>query len=291
MCPFSRGAFHESEFLPPEAAGKKWAKATGKGSALAGSSSEIDPPPRGALADKAASILMQVLYAARYARFDLLCAVARLAQKISKWTVECDLALLRLMSYIHSTLGHRLVGYVGDAPVDVGVHVYADADFAGDPSTKRSTTGVHVCLRGTYTYFPINGQSKRQECVSHSTPEAEIVAADWALMREGIPTLDLWDVVIKKGQKVIFHDDNESMIKVCKSGKNPTMRHMLRSHGVSVAWLKEQFDSGNYDLRYVPYGLSGGRYLYKELRQRRQMERQLQVDWVAPQSRRLTFQS
>ena len=195
---------------------------------------------------------MQVLYAARYARFDLLCAVARLAQKISKWTVECDLALHRLMSYIHSTLEHRLVGYVGDALTDVGVHVYADADFAGDPSTKRSTTGVHVCLRGTHTYFPINGQSKRQECVSHSTPEAEIVAADWALRREGIPTLDLWDVVVKKGQKVIFHDDNESMIKVCKSGKNPTMKHMLRSHGVAVAWLKEQFDSGNYDLRYVP---------------------------------------
>ena len=146
VCPYCRGAFHESEFLPPEKAGKKWAKAKsgstvpasggGKGSALETDAPEIAPPPRGALADKAASILMQVLYAARYARFDLLCAVARLAQKISKWTVECDLALHRLISYIHSTLEHRLVGYVGDALTEVGVHVYADADFAGDPSTK-----------------------------------------------------------------------------------------------------------------------------------------------------------
>ena len=104
--------------------------------------------------------------------------MAKLAQKISKWTIECDLALHRLMSYIHSTLDHRLVGYVGDQRSDVQVHLYADADFAGDPSSKKSTTGVHLCLRGPLTYFPINGQSKRQGCVSHSTPEAEIVAAD-----------------------------------------------------------------------------------------------------------------
>ena len=78
---------------------------------------------RGALADNAASILMKVLYAARYARFDLLCAVARLAQKISKWTEECDLALHRLMSYIHSTLSYRMVGYVGEEVHHVQVHV------------------------------------------------------------------------------------------------------------------------------------------------------------------------
>ena len=201
-----------------------------------------ETPARGALADKAASVLMKILYAARYARFDLLCAVARLAQKICRWTSECDLALHRLVSYIHSTLSHRMIGYVGDDLAQVQVHVYADADFAGDPSSKRSTTGVHMTLRGPHTCFPINGQSKRQECVSHSTPEAEIVAADWALRREGIPMLDMWDVLVGRGHRVIFHDDNESMIKVCRTGKNPTTRHLLRTHGVSVAWLKEQFD-------------------------------------------------
>ena len=162
--------------------------------------------PWGALADKAASILMHVLYVARYARFDLLCAVARLAQKITKWTPDCDLALHRLMCYIHSTLQYRMVGYVGNKISQVKVHLYADADFAGDPMTKRSTTGVNLCLRGSDTYCPINGQSKRQECVSHSTPEAEIVAADFALRREGIPMLDLWDIISGKGQKVVFNE-------------------------------------------------------------------------------------
>ena len=89
-----------------------------------------------------------------------------------------------------------------------------------------------MCLRGPFTCFPINGQSKRQERVSHSTLEAEIVAADWALRREGLPMLDLWDALAGLGSKAVFHDDNESMIKVCKTGKNPTMRHLLRTHGV-----------------------------------------------------------
>ena len=64
--------------------------------------------------------------------------------------------------------------------------------------------------------------------------------------------LDMWDVLAGRGQKVVFHYDNESMLKVCRPGKNPTVRHLLRTRGVSGAWLKEQFDTGPYVLRYVP---------------------------------------
>ena len=189
QCPWFRGAFPESAFKPLDD-GQTECRKTASGIA---NPATLEPLAQGALADKAASMLMKVLYVARYARFDLLCAVARLAQNISKWTSECDFAVHRLMSYIHSTLQHRVVGYVGDDLSQVQVHVYADADFAGDPSSKRSTTGVHLNLRGPHMCFPVNGQSKRQECVSHSTPEAEIVAADWDLRREGIPTLDMGD--------------------------------------------------------------------------------------------------
>ena len=45
----------------------------------------------------AAKVLMKVLYAARYARFDLLRAVCYLAQYITKWDDACDRRLYRLM--------------------------------------------------------------------------------------------------------------------------------------------------------------------------------------------------
>ena len=38
------------------------------------------------------------------------------------------------------------------------------------------------------------------------------------------------------------------MIKVVESGRNPTMRYIGRTHGVSVAWLHETFRGGDLAL-------------------------------------------
>ena len=65
--------------------------------------------------------------------------------------------------------------------------------------------------------------SKKQTCVSHSTPEAEIVAADMVLRTIGLPALQLWDILLGKGEgnlKAIFKEDNEAAIKILMSGKN-----------------------------------------------------------------------
>ena len=40
------------------------------------------------------------------------------------------------------------------------------------------------------------------------------------------------------------------MIKVIETGRNPTMRYIGRTHGVSVAWLHETFKSKDLDLAY-----------------------------------------
>ena len=37
--------------------------------------------------------------------------------------------------------------------------------------------------------------------------------------------------------RLTFHDDNEAMIEVRRTGDNPTMRHIGRAHGVSVAFM------------------------------------------------------
>ena len=75
-------------------------------------------------------------------------------------------------------------------------------------------------------------------CVSHSTPEAEIVAADTALRTLGIPALSLWKVLANVFPQLLFHDDNQGMIGVVRSGRNPTMRHLERTHGISIASMQ-----------------------------------------------------
>jgi len=165
-------------------------------------------------------VLMPVPDAARYARIDLLCVVAKLAQRIATWDEACDQAIYRMMCYMHSTLMWRQIGYVGDALPEVRFHLYADADFAGDPS-KKSTSGLQLAVAGPLTQFPFRGQSKRQGCVSHSTPEAKMIAADFAAQREGVPILDLWDFLCPGHGKLVFHEDNEAMIRVLRTGKTP----------------------------------------------------------------------
>ena len=60
--------------------------------------SEDEKP--GKLQPVASKILMKILFAARMARFDLLRTTQSLASKVTKWSVECDVALHRLVAYI-----------------------------------------------------------------------------------------------------------------------------------------------------------------------------------------------
>ena len=115
---------------------------------------------------------MKILYAARLARFDLLCTVNRLAGRITKWTVEDDAALFRLKALIQHSKEDKMIGWVGDEMSALQMALYADADFAGCVESLRSTSGARLNLQGSHTGFPLAGLSKRQGCVSHGTPEA-----------------------------------------------------------------------------------------------------------------------
>ena len=191
-------------------------------------------PVRGHLAPHAASVLMKLLYGARIARFDLLRQVNRLARNVHRWSDSDDRGLHHLMCYVHHTKHWRMVGWVGDSMDDVHLALYADADFAGCVESLRSTSGGHLDLQGPNTRFPLSGSSKRQSCVSHSTPEAEIVAADVAMRATCLPALKLLQRILKKSPNFVFYDDNKAMIGVVRSGRNPTTRHLERSHGVCV---------------------------------------------------------
>ena len=153
----------------------------------------------------AAKVLMEILYAARLARFDLLRAVCHLATFVSRWTSECDRKLHRLVCYIHSSKHLRMLGWVGDKLETLQPHLFADADFAGCLASQRSTSGYHFAIRGPNTCFPISGVSKRQTCVSHSTPEAEMVSADFSLRHCGLPCLSLWWTLLPHKPPLMFH--------------------------------------------------------------------------------------
>ena len=73
---------------------------------------------------------MKLLYAARIARFDLLRSINTLARNVTKWSIQDDAKLYHLMCYVNSTLGKRMIGWVGNDMKDLSIALYADADFA-----------------------------------------------------------------------------------------------------------------------------------------------------------------
>ncbi|CAE7218058.1 unnamed protein product [Symbiodinium sp. KB8] len=53
-----------------------------------------------------------------------------------------------------------------------------------------------------------------------------------------------------KDPNFVFYDDNQTMIGVVRTGKNPTMRHLERTHGISVGRMRSIFQEGYVSLAY-----------------------------------------
>ena len=53
---------------------------------------------------------------------------------------------------------------------------------------------------GSHPFVPTSWMCKKQTSVSHSSTDAEVISLDAGLRMDGIPALDLWDLVIE-----VFH--------------------------------------------------------------------------------------
>ena len=71
------------------------------------------------------------------------------------------------------------------------------------------------CVFGSHTFVPIRWMCKKQTSVSHSSTESEIISLDAGLRLDGIPALDLWDLIILiLGNTTQNHDRTEKPV-VC----------------------------------------------------------------------------
>ena len=149
----------------------------------------------GNLSTDAAKIIMKALYGARLVRFELLWPICSSAREISKWTRACDKRLHRFMCYIHGTMDHSLESFVGDDAQHCHPVLFSYADFAGDLVQAKSTSGLYLAIVGPNTYAPVTASCKKQTCVSHSSTESEIVAAEQGIRTEGLQALAFWELV------------------------------------------------------------------------------------------------
>ena len=88
---------------------------------------------------------------------------------------------------------------MGNTAKQCRLGLFQDSDFAGDLDDSKSTSGGTLCIFGSHTFVPKSWMCKKQTSVSHCSTEAEVISPD-AGLRDRIPTLDLWVLVIE-----VFH--------------------------------------------------------------------------------------
>ncbi|XP_040364414.1 secreted RxLR effector protein 161-like [Rosa chinensis] len=137
-----------------------------------------------------------------FTRPDIASAVNTACQFMTKPTDMHMAAVKRIIRYVQGTITQGLK-YVSSPPDLVA---YSDADWGGDPATRRSTTGFVVFLE----YNAISWQSKKQPTISRSSTKAEYralanTAAELFWIRQVLCALQVY-----LPQPPLIHCDNLS---------------------------------------------------------------------------------
>ena len=142
-------------------------------------------------------IVLKCLFLARIGRPDIPWSVNKLARAVTKWTKAARLI------FLHHTCECSQYCYGRNTAQHCRLGLFQDSDFAGDHEDSKSTSGGLLCIFGSRTFVPENWMCKKQTSVSHSSTEAEVISLDGGLRMDGIPALDLWDLVIE-----VFHSSS-----------------------------------------------------------------------------------
>jgi hypothetical protein len=129
--------------------------------------------------------------------------------------------------------------------VEDDIRVYADASFADDLLTRRSTTGMIITLGNT----AIRWKSIKQKHVTASTFEAEIESLEMSLNEVIWFKALLLEVKLIRTEFVFpVYEDNRSAIAFLEgSGSRPASKHIsVRYHR-----LREEIQAGTMKLHYI----------------------------------------
>ena len=93
----------------------------------------------------------------------------------------------------------------------------------------------------------------------HIYREAELTAAQLGIQRQGLPAM-LFLKAVCETLRVTFSGlgvllDNTAMIEIVCTGRNLTIRHISKTHGVAVSWLHEIFSDPEVRMRYITTSL------------------------------------
>ena len=188
-------------------------------------------------------------YLVAMTRPDLAWSVSQLSKFLTCPRDSAVMAAARVLRYIAKT-AHLGITYRPDSPNNVMGDSYmvgfCDSDYAGCPSSRKSTTGCIVYFYGC----PIWWRSSLQPIVTTSSAEAEYVAL-YTLVKE-LAHLSQVARFIRVGKLEV------APVVLCDNGSTVVMAKSTvatkRSRHIDVRWhyVREQLKGGSFKLQWVP---------------------------------------
>ncbi|GBL75006.1 Retrovirus-related Pol polyprotein from transposon TNT 1-94 [Araneus ventricosus] len=109
---------------------------------------------------------------------------------------------------------------------------FADSDYAGDPLSRRSTSGMIFMSYGDDVW-----RSQRQSCIALSTTEGEFIAASQAA-KEAIWLGNLLSELRCVSTIPVLQMDNQSVIRLVK---NPEFHSRTKHIDIRYKFIREQY--------------------------------------------------
>lgn len=152
-----------------------------------------------------------LLYVATCTRPDIAVSVSISSRKITNPSLADWTAVKRIMRYLKGTLDYKLKLGNTEGRTNV-VFGYADADYAGDQTDRKSNSGfVFQWLGATITWA-----SRKQNNVALSSTEAEYVALAEAC-REALWIRNLMEDLKQRDFSTTIYEDNQSCLKMVEN--------------------------------------------------------------------------
>jgi hypothetical protein len=198
-----------------------------------------DSPPLDKEKFRYSELVGSLMYLSVCTRPDITQAVGALARYMANPTEnhwEAGKGVLRYLA------GTEKIG-IKFGPEKFGVIGYADADYAGDIDTRRSTTGYVFLLNGG----AISWSSRLQPTVAASTTEAEYMAAAFAV-KEALWLRKLMKDLGQEVPTMKIYGDNQSALKLLK---NPIASSRSKHIDVIYHFARERVERNEVCFSYI----------------------------------------
>jgi Reverse transcriptase (RNA-dependent DNA polymerase)/gag-polypeptide of LTR copia-type/GAG-pre-integrase domain/Integrase core domain len=192
-----------------------------------------------------AAAVGSLLYAAISTRIDISHAIGIATRYMAKPNKEQWLSVKRILRYLKGTASHKLSYSGGSGGVNgVTIKAYCDADWAGDATDRKSTTGMLVLIGDCV----VSWLSKKQSVVALSTAESEYLSISTTVQEVMWIRQLLQEIGYPQQAPTTIYSDNRAAIE---NSRNDVGHSRMKHIDIRHHFIREAVKENRIDIRWI----------------------------------------